>query len=234
MVRRGNRFRVDRGASEPRRFPGRGVRLVALGAALCLASPMTALAAKPPSGVHVDPHSPVGKEYAIPLSQARGGGGGGGGGGKSGGGSLFGSGITKQPASKSGAGTGASTSGAGTGASTAGSGTSGSVGGSVGTSKTTSHSRAGHSRSHRRHRTRSASHATPTPLTSVSVTPSASATKHATAAAASRAIGSSHGSGLLWMALVALAVLVIGSAGGIAVKQRNRGERNRGVAPRTG
>jgi hypothetical protein len=45
-------------------------------------------------GVYIDPGSPVAKEYAIPLAQARAGGGSGGG---SGSGQPFGSGITRAP-----------------------------------------------------------------------------------------------------------------------------------------
>jgi hypothetical protein len=172
-MRRGNRFRLDRQASELRgdRFSGRRfvLVLVAAVALVCGALPGASFAAKTPSGVHVDPHSPVGKEYAIPLNQARGGSGG------SSGGNLFGSGITKQPTSPStgSAGSGVASGGAGSGATSGGSGSS---------PKSSSH-----------------------------------------------ALGASHGSGLLWMALAALVVLVIGTVGGLAIKQRNRG-----VAPRTG
>ena len=63
-------------------------------AALALAAFSAVAAAAPPTapGVHIDPGSPVAKEYAIPLQQARGGSSGG-----SGGGQLFGSGITRAP-----------------------------------------------------------------------------------------------------------------------------------------
>jgi hypothetical protein len=72
---------------EHERFGGIG-RGVALGfAVLLLAMPAGAFARLPP-GVHVDPGSPAGKEYGIPLSQARGGG-------DSGSRGLFGSGITR-------------------------------------------------------------------------------------------------------------------------------------------
>lgn len=60
-----------------------------------MAGSVTAMAAATPTvapGVHIDPGSPVAKEYAIPLAQARGGDSGGGGSGQ-----LFGSGITRAP-----------------------------------------------------------------------------------------------------------------------------------------
>jgi hypothetical protein len=56
---------------------------------LAAASPPAAKAATVPPGVQVDPGSPAGKEYAIPLAQARGGG--------TSGGRLFGRGITRAP-----------------------------------------------------------------------------------------------------------------------------------------
>ncbi|MDQ6778682.1 MAG: hypothetical protein M3071_21210, partial [Actinomycetota bacterium] len=56
----------------------------AMGSSVALARPA------PPPGVHIDPGSPVAKEYAIPLASARGGGG-------SGSGQLFGGGITRAP-----------------------------------------------------------------------------------------------------------------------------------------
>ena len=52
--------------------------------------------AVPPAGVHVDPGSPVAKEYAIPLAAARGGGSSSG----SSGGPLFGRGITRSSSSE--------------------------------------------------------------------------------------------------------------------------------------
>jgi hypothetical protein len=73
----------------PARGPARGLVVVVLVAGLVVVS-SPAMAAGVPSGVRVDPGSPAAKEYAIPLSQARGGGG-------SGSGSLFGRGVTKAP-----------------------------------------------------------------------------------------------------------------------------------------
>lgn len=66
---------------------------VILAAVLLLATGSATAAAKStlPPGVHVDPGSPVAKEYAIPLDTARGSGGG------SGSGQLFGRGITRAP-----------------------------------------------------------------------------------------------------------------------------------------
>jgi hypothetical protein len=64
--------------------------LIVLAAILMLAAGSTVAAAKPtpPPGVHIDPGSPAAKEYAIPLSEARGGG-------TTGNGQLFGRGITR-------------------------------------------------------------------------------------------------------------------------------------------
>jgi hypothetical protein len=84
---------------------------IQLAAVLAVGLPGTATAAEP--GVHIDPGSPAGKEYALPIEQARrdavppgGGPGGGGGGGGAGGGSsgpggspLFGAGILAQASS---------------------------------------------------------------------------------------------------------------------------------------
>jgi hypothetical protein len=218
-MRRGNRFRVDRQASELRgdRFSGRRLVLVLVAAValVCGALPGASFAAKTPSGVHVDPHSPVGKEYAIPLSQARGGGG------SSSGGNLFGSGITKQPTSPStgSAGSGG-TNGAGSGATSGGSGSS---------PKSSGHRRTRHAAGNGHHRARSTSSGSGASPTATPVTATPVASKPVTAAVATHALGASHGSGLLWMALAALVVLVIGTVGGLAIKQRNRG-----VAPRTG
>jgi hypothetical protein len=91
---------------------------VVLAAALVLGLAGTASAAEP--GVHVDPGSPAGKEYAIPLDQARhdaglppGGGNTGGGGGSpgSGGSQLFGAGVVSRASSGSGVRAGGGSSG---------------------------------------------------------------------------------------------------------------------------
>jgi hypothetical protein len=68
------------------------LRLIMFASAGVLAAGSSAAASITP-GVHIDPGSPVAKEYAIPLAQARGGAGGGG----SASGQLFGSGITRAP-----------------------------------------------------------------------------------------------------------------------------------------
>lgn len=66
--------------------------------AVVVAAAGSAVAATVAPGVHVDPGSPVAKEYAIPLAQARGAAGGGGAeGGGPASGHLFGSGITRAP-----------------------------------------------------------------------------------------------------------------------------------------
>jgi hypothetical protein len=89
----------------------RTITALALGAAIATTAVPAAARAEP--GLTVDPQSPAGVEYAIPLDTARGHGGGGGhtGGGGAGGGSdgsgspaLFGSGITapKKPRQSSG------------------------------------------------------------------------------------------------------------------------------------
>jgi len=88
---------------------------ISLVAALAVGIPGAAIAAEP--GVHIDPGSPAGTEYALPLDQARhdatppggghggagGGGGGGGGAGSSGSGgsTLFGAGVVSPASSGS-------------------------------------------------------------------------------------------------------------------------------------
>jgi hypothetical protein len=84
----------------------RSCRLASLALVALLGLPGTALAAgSPTNGVHADPGSPAGKEYAIPLSSA------GGGSGASSGGSLFGRGITKASTTASHTASGATVSG---------------------------------------------------------------------------------------------------------------------------
>ncbi len=89
--RTGSRGRGSRVAHVPVR---RAHVVVALALALLgtavVSAPAAARARTPPAvpGLHVDPGSPAGKEYAIPLTQARGVGGGH---------SLFGAGITRPP-----------------------------------------------------------------------------------------------------------------------------------------
>jgi hypothetical protein len=85
---------------------------IPLAAALVVGIPGAAIAAEP--GVHIDPGSPAGTEYALPLDQARhdatppsgghaGGGSGGGGGSSSGSGgsTLFGAGVVSRASSGS-------------------------------------------------------------------------------------------------------------------------------------
>jgi hypothetical protein len=120
------------------------ITAAAVGSLLAAGVPSGVARAEP--GLTVDPQSPAGVEYAIPLNSGRGHGGGKGhsGGGGSGGGSsaLFGSGIT--PPSNTSSGTGPS--GAGTGGSGgAGGGSGGSTGhrGSSSKPRSGSHSSGG-------------------------------------------------------------------------------------------
>jgi len=71
------------------------VAILAAMLVLAVGSPLAAAKTTPSPGVHIDPGSPVAKEYGIPLAEARGGGTGTG----SGSGQLFGRGITRAPAS---------------------------------------------------------------------------------------------------------------------------------------
>jgi hypothetical protein len=49
-----------------------GVRRIAVAAAIAALWPAAAAANTPTSGVHIDPNSPVAKEYSFPLANARG------------------------------------------------------------------------------------------------------------------------------------------------------------------
>jgi hypothetical protein len=55
------------------RWRGRGVLVVCMMVTMGFVTPASAKAGSPPNGVHLDPGSPAGKEYAIPLAAARGG-----------------------------------------------------------------------------------------------------------------------------------------------------------------
>jgi len=67
--------------------------MLAFAGLLAIGSPAALAQSVLTPGVHIDPSSPVAKEYAIPLGQARGGAGGGDGSDSQ----LFGSGITRAP-----------------------------------------------------------------------------------------------------------------------------------------
>lgn len=216
---------------------------VALALLLFAGVPGIALASTLPSGVHADPGSPAGKEYAIPLNQARGGGGGGTSGGRGGGTSggsgggtsagsgsgssqqLFGSGITAAPTAAAGGSGAARGAGAATGTGASAGGADQSTAASDGQ--------------------RTQVHKTPVPRphkrvqpvsTAKSLSPAqaASATvanqRSAAAPAANRALGTGHSSGLFWMLGIAAAVLLVGLLASLAVKLRN----NRSVAPGAG
>lgn len=152
-------------------------------------------AAGPAPGVHVDPGSPVAKEYAIPLGAARGNGTPG----DPTTGQLFGAGITR--AVRPGSGTrvpaaGSSSSTATTSTSTAPTSSSAQA--------VLRHRRSGRRLKHAGHRRAGAP--TERPLT-----PQA-------------AIGtsSSSGTGITWMLGVAILVLAVGGLGGAAIARRNR------------
>jgi hypothetical protein len=171
--------------------------LVCAGCALALpATP--ALAGGSP--VHVDPSSPVAKEYALPLATARGAPPESG---KSG--SLFGSGIKH---------------------STAGPGTNTTVTATPPQTVTESQPPATVTTSTRTSATKTPAHRQPTHVTTVTLpvlTATMTATTPRTASAAPAAykvLRPGSGSGLLWMIVAAVVVIALGSAGGFALSRR--------------
>jgi hypothetical protein len=175
-----------------------------LGLMLLLLGPAAALAKgtpNPQSGVHLDPGSPASKQYAVPLSVARGGGGGSGSGSSSSGG-LFGAGISQQSSPTTGA--TATTVSPATSAPTA----------SVTTPATTSTSTPAAKTRHR-HKHRSVA-AAPRPKPRV--------TKPAAVTTPSpvKVLHPSGGSGVAWMLGLAAVVVLLGLAGTVLVIGRDR------------
>ena len=182
--------------------PGWVVALVlALVAALPAGAAAASSASGPSSGVHVDPGSPAGKEYAIPLGSARGDG-------TNGTSKLFGAGITRSqpPAGPSSSSPSPSSSVSSTPASPA-------------TSAASTAPRKHTVDRHHHHRRRiggagSRAPAVPTSLPVAARTPSPQ-----------RLIGTSSGSsaGVTWMLAAAVIVLLLGGAGGVVLTRRGRG-----------
>jgi hypothetical protein len=161
---------------------------------VAVAAPVASAKPAPPTGVHIDPGSPVAKEYAIPLASARGGGG-------SGNGRLFGSGITRAPsAAAATAASPASTSPASTSAAST------PAPGPAATARTPV--TPGHGRAHRSRRTRRqrAAQVTAEPVAELS--------------GPGRAAGS--GTGIAWMLGVAALVLAVGGTGGAVLARYGR------------
>lgn len=173
------------------------VLVLVLSFQVALLCPAISLAASPqlPPGVHVDPKSPAGEQYAIPLSTARGGPTGSGDSG-----AMFGAGIRQHPAStpQASGGTASNTSDTGQ--------RSGTRGGAGSNTSDTSQ--------------RGAQHADGTG-TAPSLT-RASALVASTPPPAAKILQSGSGSGLLWMFVMAAIVLVLGGAGSFALRGRRR------------
>jgi hypothetical protein len=176
-------------------------RLMTFAAVLSLAVTSPAAAGSPTAptaapGVHIDPGSPVAKEYAIPLAQARGGGNSSG----SGGGQLFGSGITRAPSA------------------TAASAPSPAETGSVALTPRTPRPRGDRPRAHEsrsRRPVRSAARPRSAPVTPVA----------ARAADPVMGLGRSNGgggNGTAWMLGVAALVLALGGLGGAVLARHSR------------
>jgi hypothetical protein len=184
----------------------RAWRLLAAALAAFLLLPAVALASGNPSnGVHADPGSPAGKEYAIPLNSA-------GGGSNGSGGSLFGKGIspvtsghgTSAPAGHSPATGGTVRQGATTGQGSA-------------TPRLTARPRA---HRHRARRHRAAGAAISQPAAASTTTPGRPAIP-----APAAALHPGGGSGIIWMGIAAAVVLVIGGIGAQASTGRARRRR---------
>jgi hypothetical protein len=187
--------------------------LAAFAGCLALTRPSGAHAAgNPPSnGVHVNPSSPAAGEYALPLATARGAPP------ESGQkGSLFGSGIRRTKAGKSGSNNG--TSGQ-TGRRT-GNRTGGRSSGTRDTQQSTSRSAPNHRYKHHQKQasgpSRHQKHAVVAPSTK-SPPPRAVATP-----AARRILHSGSGSSWLWMLVAGAAVLVLGSGGAFVLQHESK------------
>jgi hypothetical protein len=163
-------------------------------------APAHASTAHPEPGVFVDPSSPAGSEYAIPLGNARGVGGSG----RKGG--LYGSGI----ATRSGGGGGGGGSGTG---STGGSGPPRAIGTAT----------AGRPRGHIQSAAGTPTHPGAVPAARGGSSPPPRA---ANASARVRAVGSGGGAvGIVWMLVAAGVVVAVGLAGGQALARHGRDAR---------
>ena len=180
-----------------------------------LVGPSVSLAAtptqNPSSGVHVDPGSPAAKQYAIPLSTARGGPAG-----TSGAGSLFGAGISRKTSSTATAGpTRASSTPTGTADTTPGSAAP-TV--SAATGATASHATHATYRRTTRHRAQ----APPRGSSGAASTTTAGAGASSTPPPAAKVLRSGSGSGLVWMLVAAALVMILGATGSFALTGRRR------------
>jgi hypothetical protein len=199
---------MRRTADHRRRRARLATPLAAIG---LLLAPATALAGgSPPPGVHIDPNSPVAKQYAIPLGVARGTPAG-----SSNSGKLFGHGITHA----SGTGSAASSSTPPASASTPPA--------SASTTPASAKPKAKSPRvKHRRHRRRAgASPAHPGTSARHVARPGHSTSQAASVAAPPPVLKVLHpgsGSGIVWMIGLAALVLVLGGAGGFAITGRGR------------
>ncbi len=182
------------------------VLLFGVSAQVALSAPAISLAATTsvPTGVHIDPNSPVAKQYEIPLSTARGVPPG-----SSGSGALFGAGISSAGSRSAGSTSAGSTSAGSTsaGSKSAGSKSAGSK--SAGSKSPGSTSAASTSGTGAPQVT--SGHAGAASVTLASAPPAAEKVLHP---------GSSFG--LVWMAGMAVLVLVIGGAGSLALTSRRR------------
>ncbi len=165
-------------------------------AQVALICPSMSLAAKPaqaPPGVHIDPGSPAAKQYAIPLTTARGGPTG-----SSGSGTLFGGGISRAPSTSTATGDGSST------ATSAGAG-----------SKPAGARRPGRAR-------RGAAQSGTQRSSRASASTPASTSASSTPPAAAKVLRSGSSSGLVWMLIAAAVIMILGAAGSFALTSRRR------------
>jgi hypothetical protein len=174
--------------------------------------PGVAMASGPPSGVHVDPGSPAGKQYGFPVTSARGETSGSGknsskhGSGSGGGNSnppLFGAGVS--PHATSTQTTTTSSTATSTTATTA----------TTTAAAKASAAAAAHKRARHRKQAAAATHTTPKPPPSKPVSASLASQRAPSAA-------STHAGSSAWIALVGggLLVLVVGTGAGLALKRR--------------
>jgi hypothetical protein len=193
-----------------------------LGAALVLWAPTPALASGGlPPGVHVDPGSPAGKQYQIPIPSARNETAGATGGGNSNA-PLFGVGITPSAAGGAPPATAGAASSEGGGASGgSGTGSSGSRGGPSGSSAGSSGSGTAPSASASGSSSTSGAPASSHPTGSAG-TPSPAASPPAAPLAGSASARADGVGGSSWLPLVAggALVLVLGGGGGLALRLR--------------
>jgi hypothetical protein len=167
---------------------GLAVEALTFSASAAVAAPPT-----PSQGVHVDPNSPVAKEYSIPLSNARGAAAG-----TADPGPLFGSGITKRgPGSSGGASAGSAA--------------------VVSISQSPSNTKVGQARggSAKRHASNKGS-----PAAAGAATPVSAVSADAAPPPAVKVLRSGSGSAVAWMVGLAVVVLALGGLGGYLVTRR--------------